>query len=312
MTHESNQKNFIKASPDLLSGGWIDKYLPLHWRAYAYLMRLDRPIGTWLLLWPTLWGLVFASGGLFEMGVHEWYLTVLFCIGAIMMRGAGCVINDLWDRDLDQHVERTKNRPLASGAISPLQAFIFLAVLLFAGLFILVQLTSTAILLGVCSLMLVVSYPLMKRLTWWPQAFLGVTFNFGILIGWASVTNSVDIPAWLLYAGAIFWTLGYDTIYAHQDQDDDALVGIKSTALKFGSKSPVYVTAFYTIAVLLWMCSGYSAGQPPEFFMLMLLPAAHLFWQVALWDPNHPLSCLKKFQSNKITGYLVFAAFSIF
>lgn len=311
MTHFSPNSN-IPASPDLTQGGWVDRKLPEAVRPYVYLMRLDRPIGTWLLLWPSLWGIVFASGGMLEMGMREFYIAALFCVGAIVMRGAGCIINDLWDRDLDKHVARTQNRPLASGAVTPAQAFVFLACLLFIGLVILVQLPPTVIGLGVLSMLFVITYPLMKRLTYWPQAFLGLTFNFGALMGWASITDSIDLPVLLLYIGSFFWTLGYDTIYAHQDAQDDALMGVRSTALKFGTQSPIWVAGFYALAAILWMLAGFAYGQPPLFFAFILLPTAHLFAQVWVWDPTHPPNCLQQFRRNKITGYLVLLAFSVF
>ena len=294
-----------KTHTDIKQDHWVAR-LPRSLRPYAILARLDRPIGIWLLLLPGWWAIVMAAGGIFSMNFRDWRIFLLFAIGAIVMRAAGCVINDLWDRRLDARVERTRERPLASGAVSATQAFIFLILLLCGGLAVLLQFNFVTILLGIMSLPLIVLYPLMKRWTWWPQAFLGLTFNFGALMGWAAVTGGIELPALLLYTGGIFWTLGYDTIYAHQDKEDDALAGIKSTALKFGARSKQYVGVFYMLAWCLMALAGFMAEG--FFTPLFLLPAAwHLRAQLKKWDVNDPASALATFKSNRDFGLLVLA-----
>lgn len=291
---------------DINSKGWLS-YLPPKMQPLALLMRLDRPIGTWLLLLPGWWAIVLAAGGLSRMNMADWKIFALFGIGAVIMRGAGCVINDLWDRDFDKAVERTRNRPLASGSVSVRAALFFLAFLLFLGLLILLQLSLVAILLGILTLPLIVTYPLMKRVTWWPQFFLGLTFNFGALMGWAAVTGTVGIPALLLYIGGIFWTLGYDTIYAHQDKDDDALIGVKSTARRLGPQSLRWVTGFYTAAWLMIAAAFIMAGSGLSVLALGGM-AAHFIWQVRRWDMDDPASSLRIFKSNRNGGLLVLLA----
>lgn len=225
------------------------------------------------------------------------------------MRGAGCVINDMWDRDFDKAVERTKMRPLASGAVSPRQALAFLAGLLFTGLAILLQLPSTAMLLGVMSLVPVILYPLAKRITWYPQAVLGLTFNFGALMGGAAVTDTLSPSSCLLYAAGFFWTLGYDTIYAHQDIADDSLIGVKSTARKFGQHSPAYITGFYALTSALIFAAGFFAQAESLFYIFWGCASLHFIWQIRTWDMENAADCLKKFRSNRDVGLLVFAAF---
>ncbi len=275
---------------------------------YVSLMRLDRPIGTWLLLLPALWAIVMAAGGFMALTGREYGFMALFCIGAVVMRGAGCVVNDLWDREIDRKVERTASRPLASGAVSPRQALIFLAALLMLGLAVLLQLSPLAIGLGVLSLAFVAVYPLMKRWTWWPQLFLGFTFNFGALMGWAAVGNNLDWAALLLYAGGIFWTLGYDTIYAAQDVDDDALVGVRSTTRLFAENSRRYVGLFYAAAVVLWLVCGALWNAAPLFYAAMALVAAHFIWQVWRWDWRDRALSLRLFRSNRDLGLLMLFA----
>ncbi|MCB1538873.1 MAG: 4-hydroxybenzoate octaprenyltransferase [Rhodospirillales bacterium] len=267
-------------------------------RVYAHLMRLDRPIGTWLLLLPGWWAIALAHP-------RRWDLFFLFGAGAVIMRGAGCVINDLWDRDLDASVERTRGRPLVTGAASRREAFALVGVLFALGAAILLSLSTQAIALGILSLAFVVTYPLMKRFTWWPQLFLGFTFNFGALIGWAAAAGRLEAPALWLYAGGIFWTLGYDTIYAHQDREDDALAGIKSTARLFGNRSKIWVAGFYAAAIALW-----SMAMPtPVFAPLLTLPALHFAWQVWRWDMDDPASSLRFFKSNRDAGLILLAVF---
>ena len=282
---------------------------PVFLRPYMVLARLDRPVGVWLLLLPAWWAIVSASGGFGDMTLWHWYLFILFGVGAVAMRGAGCVINDLWDRKLDQQVERTRLRPLASGAVNAKQAIMFLTLLLVMGALILVQLNNVTKALGILVLPLIVAYPYMKRITWWPQAFLGLTFNFGALMGWAAVTNDVPLPAILLYAAGVFWTLGYDTIYAHQDIEDDMRAGIKSTARLFGGRSRRYVGAFFALAWVLLGAAGMAATSSPVVFLLLVPAACHFGWQVTTWRLSDPSSALRRFKSNRMAGLLVFLAF---
>ncbi|PZQ48268.1 MAG: 4-hydroxybenzoate octaprenyltransferase [Micavibrio aeruginosavorus] len=283
--------------------------LPYSWQPYALLMRLDRPIGWWLLLLPGWWAIMLAGDGFNGLGWYEWYLMILFFLGAIVMRGAGCIVNDLWDRDLDAQVERTRARPLASGAVKPWQAITFLFFLLFFGLLLLVQMPAVTIWLGIFSLVLIGVYPYMKRITWWPQAFLGITFNFGALMGWAATTGRVEIETLLLYVGAFFWTLGYDTIYAHQDKADDQLVGIKSTALLFGERSKKWVGGFYAVAWVSIGLAAYLADASILSLGFLILPGVHLLLQVLLWNPDDPASSLRWFKSNRDCGLLFFLCF---
>lgn len=275
---------------------------------YATLARLDRPIGIWLLLLPGWWGIVLASGGLFHMGLKSWTLIVLFGIGAIIMRAAGCVINDLWDRDLDKQVERTKSRPLAAGTLNEKQAMVFLAGLLTVGLLILLTMNWTTIILGVLSIPLIVAYPYMKRITWWPQAFLGITFNFGALMGYSAVTGTLGFSALLLYAAGICWTLGYDTIYAHQDREDDAIAGIKSTARLFGEDSPRWVKGFYDLCAGFLVFAVLLQGSGLWGAIAILMACSHLLWQMTEWQPQEPASSLLIFRANRDFGLLVLLA----
>ncbi len=245
------------------------------------------------------------------MNEQDWYIVFLFCLGAIIMRAAGCVINDLWDKNLDQKVARTQMRPLASGALSRKQALLFLFLLLLSGLTILIQMSFITILLGILSLPLIILYPLMKRITWWPQAFLGIIFNFGVLMGWAATSGILELPALILYGSAALWTLGYDTIYAHQDKEDDALIGIKSTALKFGENSALWVKVFY---ILSWILLAISASMAFKSFFtpFLLLPALlHIFWQIKMWRINSPQSALEIFKSNRNYGIIVLAGLAL-
>lgn len=291
---------------DIASGDWIDRHAPAWLRPYLRLARLDRPIGTWLLLFPCWWSAALAAGGPPDAGLAR--LFVLFAIGAVVMRGAGCVVNDILDRDFDARVERTRGRPIPSGQVGVRRALAFLALLLLAGLLVLAQLDPAAIALGVLSLLLVFTYPLMKRITWWPQAFLGLTFNWGALLGWTAVRGEVGLPALLLYAGGLFWTLGYDTIYAHQDKEDDARIGVKSSALRLGDRSKAWVAGFYAAAFALFLSAGVAAGLP-GWWALALLPAGlHLAWQARGWRLDDPADCLARFRSNRWFGWLVLAA----
>lgn len=300
----------IKPYTDIQLHGWISR-LPETWRPYAVLMRLDRPIGWWLLLLPGWWGIMLGANGITGMYFHDYVLMILFLIGAVIMRGAGCIINDLWDRDLDKQVERTKNRPLASGQISIVRAVIFLCALLYTAFIILLQTSGITIFLGILSLIFVGAYPFMKRITWWPQAFLGLTFNFGALMGWGAATHHLGWEPLFLYAAGFFWTMGYDTIYAHQDAADDELVGIKSTALLFGERSKFWVRRFYIAAIVLIALSSWLAGSGLISLALLIIPAIHLMRQISYWNLYDAENSLYIFKSNRNFGLLVLLSFAV-
>jgi 4-hydroxybenzoate polyprenyltransferase len=288
---------------DINIGAWLDKNLPSRAIPYARLMRLDHPIGIWLLLLPCWWGVALASHGFPNL----WWMF-LFALGAIVMRGAGCVINDIYDREFDRQVERTSTRPLASGEIELWQATLFLVVLLLIGFGILLLFNHATIIIGLISLLLVFTYPLMKRITWWPQLFLGFTFSWGALMGWSAVTGHIGFTSVLLYVAGIFWTLGYDTIYAHQDIRDDEIVGIKSTARLFGENSRQYVMLFYGAAAFFLAITGWDAGLGISFYVLLLIAAGLAVVQISSWRMDDPPHCLERFRQNREFGLIVLAA----
>jgi len=294
----------MRGHTDIVADGWV-ALLPRGWAPYALLARLDRPIGAWLLFLPGLWSILVGGHVAGLAAGPTVRLVALFLAGAVLTRGAGCVINDMWDRDLDRKVTRTAGRPLASGAISMPAALVFLAVLSALGLLILLQLNEAAIRLGVSSLVLVISYPLAKRFTWWPQLMLGITFGWGAPMGFAAATGRLDAVAGLLYLAAICWILGFDTIYAHQDREDDALIGVRSTARLFGTHSRTFISACYTATILSAAASGYLAGLSWTFFVALLLPAALLARQVVLLDIDDPALCSKLFNANREVGLAV-------
>jgi 4-hydroxybenzoate polyprenyltransferase len=276
--------------------------LPARIRPYARLARLDRPIGTWLLLFPGWWGIALAS--------QRWpdpVLLLLFAIGAVAMRGAGCTLNDIADRDYDGRVARTRLRPLPSGAVSVRQAAIFLLLQLAIGAAVLFNLNRTTILIGAAVLALIGAYPFMKRITYWPQVFLGLNFNWGALIGWTAVTGALAWPSLLLYVGGVFWTLGYDTIYAHQDKEDDIRIGVKSSAIALGVHTRPWLFAFYAAALLLWSAAGYVAGFGAMFWASLAGATVQLAWQAARVETDNPADCLRKFRSNRVVGWLMLA-----
>jgi 4-hydroxybenzoate polyprenyltransferase len=287
---------------DIGSGDPTDRYAPAAWRPYIRLARLDRPIGTWLLLFPGWWAIAMAAPA---GGWPDWRLMLLFGIGAIVMRGAGCTLNDIVDRDFDARVARTRTRPIPSGAVSVKQALVFLTGQLAIGAAILLSLNRLAILLGVLVLVLIATYPLMKRVTWWPQFFLGLNFNWGALLGWAAATGTLALPAVLLYAGGIAWTLGYDTIYAHQDKEDDALIGVKSSALALGARTRPFLFVFYGAALILWLAAGMAAHLSWPFYPGLALAGGQMLWQAAWVDTALPADCLAKFKSNRWAAWLV-------
>ena len=293
----------MHAHTDIRAEGWIAG-LPPAWRPYALLARLDRPIGVWLLFLPGAWGIVLAGPGVRR---GAWLLT-LFALGAVVMRAAGCVVNDLWDRDIDRLVARTAARPLASGALRAWQALVFLAGLLAVGLAILLQLGPLARALGAGSLVLVALYPAAKRITWWPQLMMGFTFGFGAPLGYAAAAGRIDLAWVALYAAAILWDLGFDTIYAHQDREDDALIGVRSTARLFGAQTRPFLAVCYGATVALIAAAGWRAGLAVPFFGLLALPAALLAWQVLRIDIDDPARCLALFKANREVGLAIGAA----
>ncbi|MDT7952261.1 MAG: 4-hydroxybenzoate octaprenyltransferase [Acetobacteraceae bacterium] len=285
---------------DIPASGWVAR-LPPKARAFAVLARLDRPIGAWLLFLPGLWSILLAR---LPATATVW-LLLLFGVGAVVMRGAGCVVNDMWDRDMDRRVTRTASRPLASGALRMREAALFLAVLLAIGLAILLQLDPLAQCLGVASLLLVALYPLAKRVTWWPQAVLGITFSWAAPMGYAGATGRLDGAAAALYAAAFFWILGYDTIYAHQDREDDALIGVHSTARLFARSTKPFLAVCYTLTIGLLAVAGALAGLRFTFAVALLLPTALLVWQAWSLDVDDPAGCLARFKLNRETGLLI-------
>ena len=286
---------------DAQRGNWVDHYFPEALKPYARLMRLDRPIGFWLLFWPCAQALALAAVAV-PAGGFDWRALVLMWIGAVVMRGAGCTLNDIVDTRLDMQVERTRSRPIPSGQVSRRQAVLFLGLQLLVGLVILLQFNRATIIAGVASLLLVAIYPFMKRITWWPQFFLGLAFSWGALLGWTSQTGSIGLPALLLYAGCILWVIGYDTIYALQDIEDDVMAGIKSTARLFAGRVKPLVLLFYAGALVLWLAAGLAAGGGWLFAGLLLVPAAMLAWQVTTLDTASPPSALVRFKFNHWTG----------
>ena len=286
---------------DASAGNWVERWLPQAMQPYAQLMRLDRPVGWWLLLIPCWWGLLLAQinkGG----GGPNWWFALLFLAGAIVMRGAGCTLNDIIDREIDAQVARTRQRPIPSGRVNVRDGLIFLALQGLAGLVILLQFNRYTIMLGMASLAIVAIYPFMKRVTNWPQFVLGLVFNWGALVSWSAVHGSLSPPALALYAGGIFWTLAYDTIYAHQDRQDDILIGVKSTALRFGESTKYWLTGFFIAALAsidaaLWLVHASFIAH-----MGVGLAALHAGWQVLRFETNDPALCLRLFQSNRDFG----------
>ena len=289
------------------TGNWVDTIAPAWMRPYLRLTRLDRPIGWWLLLLPCWWSAALAAIPAGKWGPNPGHV-LLFLIGAIVMRGAGCTWNDLLDRDIDAQVERTRSRPIPSGQVSVKAAVVFLVAQALVGLLVLVQFNGFTIMLGIASLAVVAIYPLMKRVTYWPQIFLGLAFSWGALMGWAAVFGRLDWPAVLLYAGSIAWVIHYDTIYAHQDSEDDALVGLKSTALLFGERTRPALALFSIMAVLLIGLAGLTAGAGAVFAIGLIAFALHLAWQIHTIDIGNPALCLRLFKSNRDAGLMLFAA----
>jgi 4-hydroxybenzoate polyprenyltransferase len=288
------------------TGNWVDGLAPAFTRPYLRLARLDRPIGSWLLLMPCWW-----SSGLAGMRAGELPRLshiILFFIGAFAMRGAGCTWNDLVDRDLDKMVERTRSRPIPSGQVSVGQATIFMVAQALVGFVVLLQFNRFTVMCGLASLLVVVIYPFMKRITYWPQIVLGLAFSWGALMGWPAAFGRLDWPALVLYAGSISWVIGYDTIYAHQDREDDLFIGIKSTALLFQENTPKMLASFYAGAVVLIGIAGLMAGGGAIFVLGLIAFAAHLGWQVLRLNIDDPAHCLTLFKSNRDAGLMLFGA----
>ena len=291
--------------PDAAPGNWVDRLAPAGAKPYLRLARFDRPIGAWLLLFPCWWGQALAELSLGRAFPDPWYLS-LFLIGAFIMRGAGCTYNDIVDRDYDAGVERTAARPIPSGQVTVRQAQAFMLVLCGLGFLVLIQLNLFTIILGIASLVLIAAYPFAKRYTHWPQIMLGLTFKWGALMGWSTITGSLAAAPLALYAGSVLWTIGYDTIYAHQDKEDDLALGLKSTALKLGEGTPQWLLAFYGGALLLWGLAGALAGAGLVFFLALALVSAQFVWQVATLDLADAKNCLVRFKSNRVIGWLLF------
>jgi 4-hydroxybenzoate polyprenyltransferase len=295
------------ATSDARATNLVDRFAPAALLPYLRLARADRPIGFWLLALPCFWSVALASRSIGADYPDPWLLA-LFAIGAIVMRAAGCTYNDIVDKDIDAQVARTRTRPLPSGQVSEKAATIFVLMLCLIGLVVLISFNTATIWLGLAVVPIVALYPLVKRFSYWPQAVLGLAFNWGALLGYTAVLGRLEWAAAVLYAGAIAWTIGYDTIYAHQDREDDALLGLKSTALKFGRATKAWLAGFYALAWLGITIAGLLAGAEIVFLLGMAAAGAHLFWQVATLDIDDPENCLRRFRSNRDFGLIVFAA----
>jgi 4-hydroxybenzoate polyprenyltransferase len=300
-TTGSTTSRVADAPPD----NWVDRFAPEAMRPYFRLARLDRPIGFWLLLLPCWWSVGLADVTLNQPYPNPWLLT-LFALGAVAMRAAGCAYNDYIDRDYDAKLARTASRPIPAGQVTPAEALAFAAVCALVGALVLVQFNAFTIKLGVASLLLVALYPFMKRFTHWPQLILGLAFNWGALVGWTAVMGSLGLPALLLYAGSVMWTIGYDTIYAHQDREDDELLGLRSTAIRFGENTMSLVGGFYAGAIVLWLGAGFLAGTHLIFFMAIVMASLQMAWQVTTLDTKDPANCLRRFRSNRDVGLVIF------
>ena len=289
-------------TPDTEYRGLV-RLLPNAARPFALLARFDRPIGWWLLFWPGAWGVALAGGA-----IDRWDLILWLLVGAIAMRGAGCVYNDIVDRDLDAQVARTRNRPLASGAVSLKAAWVWLVILCLIGLAVLLRLHLYSGIVAILSLAPVAAYPFMKRITWWPQAWLGLVFSWAALVGWSDIAGTLTVQGLLLYAGSIAWVIGYDTIYALQDREDDALIGVRSSALRMGNHVKSGVAIFYGIALAFWAAAFWQVRPDPLALVALAPLAVHLAWQVVSLDLADGASALDRFRSNRFAGFLMFCA----
>lgn len=303
--NDTPQKTILETA-DAVEGSWVYRRAPMFVRPYLKLARLDRPVGTWLLLWPCLWSMSMSIAGysLLELA----YVALLFAVGALAMRGAGCTYNDIVDADIDEQVDRTRSRPIPAGEVSSLQAWVFLAGQCLVGLIVLLQFNLFTIYLGTASLLLVAAYPFMKRITGWPQAWLGLTLNWGALMGWAALDATLSPAALVLYAGCVFWTLGYDTIYAHQDKEDDALIGIGSAALTLGNKTKPALWLFYGMFFIGLIAAGTLANLGLIFYVGTAFVGTQLVSQIRSVNLDDPEACLSAFRSNTELGGLVLLA----
>ncbi|UGY05416.1 4-hydroxybenzoate octaprenyltransferase [Bradyrhizobium quebecense] len=289
------------------TGNWVDTHAPVWSRPYLRLARYDRPIGSWLLLMPCWWSAALAAGVAHDVRSLP-LVVLLFFIGAFVMRGAGCTWNDITDRDLDAKVERTRSRPIPAGQVTVRQAVVFMVLQALIGLLVLLQFNRFAVMTGIASLVIVAIYPFMKRITWWPQVVLGLAFSYGALMGFAVTLERIDAAAIALYAGSIAWVIAYDTIYAHQDAEDDALIGVKSTARLFGARTHRALVIFYGLAVLLIGVAFALAGARWPAWIGLAAFALHLAWQVRRLDTSDPALCLRIFKSNRDAGFILFAS----
>ena len=292
---------------DARAANLVDRFAPASLLPYLRLARVDRPTGFWLLALPCFWSAALASRSIGADYPDPW-LLLLFAVGAVVMRAAGCIYNDIIDKDIDARVARTQSRPLPSGQIGDKAAIIFMLALSLVGLAVLLSFNTVTVLLGFAVIPIVALYPLMKRYSHWPQAVLGLAFNWGALLGYAAVLGRLEWAAAVLYGGAVAWTIGYDTIYAHQDREDDALLSLKSTALKFGRATKAWLAGFYALAWLGITAAGLLSGAEIVFLLGLGVAGAHLFWQVATLDIDDPDNCLNRFRSNRDFGLIVFAA----
>ncbi|KRQ09275.1 MULTISPECIES: 4-hydroxybenzoate octaprenyltransferase [Bradyrhizobium] len=289
------------------TGNWVDTHAPVWTRPYLRLARYDRPIGSWLLLMPCWWSAALAAGVAHDVRSLP-LVVLLFFIGAFVMRGAGCTWNDITDRDLDAKVERTRSRPIPAGQVTVTQAVVFMVLQALIGLLVLLQFNRFAVMTGIASLLIVAIYPFMKRITWWPQVVLGLAFSYGALMGFAVTLERIDLAAIALYAGSIAWVIAYDTIYAHQDAEDDALIGVKSTARLFGARTHRALVIFYGLAVLLIGVAFALAGARWPAWIGLAAFALHLAWQVRRLDISDGALCLRIFKSNRDAGLILFAS----
>ena len=275
-------------------------------KLFIDLTRLKKPIGYMLLFWPCAWGLTLAYDFSSNLKNYFFYL-ILFFLGSVLMRSAGCIVNDILDKEFDAKVFRTKDRPVASGKVSIRLAIFYAIVLCFLALLVLINFNLFTIILAIASMPLAFTYPLMKRFTYWPQLFLGITFNYGLILGWTAIKSEVDLIPILFYMGAIFWTLGYDTIYGYQDIKDDEIIGLKSTSIKFKGKAKKFLITCYTSLIVFFLIGAYSMNLNYNFYLFMIVPFIHLFlYQIKIFNLKDPSSCLKAFKSNNFLGLLIF------
>jgi len=274
-------------------------------KLFINLTRLKKPIGFMLLFWPCTWGLTLAHDFSTNLNYYFFYL-ILFFLGAVFMRSAGCIVNDIFDKEFDSRVLRTKNRPIASGKLSIKQGIFYSILLCFLALLVLLNFNYFTILLALCSMPFAFTYPLMKRYTYWPQLFLGITFNYGLILGWTAIKGEISIVPIIFYIGAIFWTLGYDTIYGYQDIKDDEIIGLKSTSIKFKGKAKKFLVTCYALLIIFFLLGGYSMNFNKIYYFLILLPLAHLFLYQIKVNLKEPRNCLKIFKSNNFFGFIIF------